>query len=195
MFNEMGRQAIFPSAARAFSYFYSMKYRFMKKPKLFLPLFCLAVLVASTALHCSGKKQMAEKEMAIAWIDALNRHDTDGLAGMYTDSAQIESPNWEGVKTGPAGIKEIYGRYFRGTPDLKHQILRITSTDSVIVLEYLSGGTLQNPEKTTPAYMQGKKYSLRNCTRMDVWNGKISRQVSYFDQVSFLRQMGFFDQH
>jgi len=47
----------------------------------------------------------------------------------------------------------------------------------------------------TPDYMRGKKYSLQNCTRMSIMNGKITWQVSYFDQVAFLKQVGFFEQH
>jgi steroid delta-isomerase-like uncharacterized protein len=136
----------------------------------------------------------AGNSFASAWIDALNRHDTTAIAKMYDDSATIESPNWEGVKAGPVEIKTIYSRYFSTTPDLSQKITHLLSSDTCLVIEYDSWGVLQNPEKLTPDYMRGKKYLLHNCTRMSLMNGKIIRQKTYFDQVSFLRQMGFFDE-
>ena len=132
--------------------------------------------------------------LANAWIDALNRHDTIAIARMYEDSATIESPNWEGQKKGPAEIRAIYRRYFSSTPDLTQKITHLIATDTCLVIEYDSWGTLEHPEKLTPDYMRGKKYLLHNCTRMNLINRKILRQTTYFDQVSFLRQMGFFDE-
>ena len=134
------------------------------------------------------------RALARTWIELLNQHDTTGLGELYSDSAKLFSPNWNGFKTGPAGARETYGRYFQGTPDLRHRISRIVVTDSTAVVEYISQGTFQNPEKGTPDYMKGKQYKLENCTRLDISKGKITEQMNYFDQVSFLRQVGFFDQ-
>ncbi|MDP4216657.1 MAG: hypothetical protein Q8927_10675 [Bacteroidota bacterium] len=47
-----------------------------------------------------------------------------------------------------------------------------------------SRGTFTNPEAGT----------LQTCTRLDIRGGRIAKQVNYFDQVAFLRQVGFFDQ-
>lgn len=135
------------------------------------------------------------RKLATLWIETLNKHDTDALALLYDEHVQIESPNWEGIKTGRAAAKEVYSRYFSSTPDLKHELLNIVATNSALVIEYRSFGTLLKPEQGTPDYMRGKKYTLQNCTRMDIRNGKIIRQSSYFDQVSFLRQVGFFDRN
>lgn len=157
---------------------------------------CLIVMQSLVATTIYAQKSAAQlRTMANVWMDALNRHDTDAIAKMYADDAQLESPNWQGVKTGSAGAMDVYGRYFISTPDLQQKMTHLITTDSNIVIEYISWGTLLHPEKSTPEYMRGKKYTLQNCTRLDIRNGKIVRQVNYFDQVSFLRQVGFFDQH
>ena len=39
-----------------------------------------------------------------------------------------------------------------------------------------------------------KKYLLKNIVRIDIDGNKITGEYTYFDQVSFLKQMGFFDQ-
>jgi len=38
-------------------------------------------------------------------------------------------------------------------------------------------------------------YSVKSCTVLEIRNGKIIADISYFDQVAFLRQVGFFDKH
>ncbi len=123
----------------------------------------------------------------------LNHHDISDLSALYDDSAKIVSPNFTGTSTGPAGIRDIYGRYFRSTPDLSYQITRMILADSTAVVEFISKGTLDSLEKGVPAFMKGKSYSLKNCEVLDFRNGKIISDSSYFDQVSFLRQMGYFD--
>ena len=164
------------------------------KKQLLIACFIAVQSMAAITLHAQ-KEASQLRTMANAWMDALNRHDTDAIAKMYSTDAQLESPNWEGVKTGRVAAMEVYGRYFSSTPDLQQKMTHLVTTDSNIVIEYVSWGTLLNPEKNTPDYMRGKKYTLQNCTRLDVRNGKIVRQVNYFDQVAFLRQVGFFDQH
>ncbi len=125
---------------------------------------------------------------------ALAKHDVKAIAVGYADDAQVYSPNWEGVKTGPAGVTEVYTRYFLSTPDLSYKITHTIDAGENIIVEYTCGGTLSNPESGTPAYMKDKKYSINYCAIFTVKNGKIVRETDYFDQVAFLRQVGFFDQ-
>ena len=125
---------------------------------------------------------------------ALIKHDVKAIASGYADDAQVYSPNWEGAKTGTAGISEVYSRYFASSPDLTYKVTNIMDAGDNIVVEYTSGGTLSNPEGNTPSYMKDKKYTLNYCTIFTIKNGKIIKESDYFDQVAFLRQVGFFDQ-
>jgi steroid delta-isomerase-like uncharacterized protein len=158
---------------------------------LIIGLLTLILPAATMELHAQSPSQ----KLARTWIDLLNRHDSVGLAAMYTDDAILLSPNWEGAKLGGAEARTIYSRYFKGTPDLSYRLTHLLATDSAIIIEYISSGTFLNPEEGTPSYMKGKAYTLQNCTRLDIRGGMITRQVNYFDQVAFLRQVGFFDQH
>ncbi len=160
-------------------------------PKLYQGLICAALAVYG----CGSRGKFPNDQLALSWVEAMNRHDTTVLASFYADSASVESPNWEGFKRGQAEMRTIYRRYFSSTPDLEAKITHLVSTDSCLVIEYDSWGTLENPELQTPEYMRGKKYLLHNCTRMTLQDGKIIQQKTYFDQVSFLRQMGFFEEH
>ena len=141
-----------------------------------------------------GDLSSRNRQLAEIWLKDLNLHDTVSLASLYDRDCQLLSPNWEGAKTGQAAVREVYSRYFSSTPDLRHTLTHLLVTDSAAVIEYQSDGTFSHPEKNAPEYMRGKKYSLQNCTILDIRNGKILKQVNYFDQVSFLRQVGFFNQ-
>ncbi|HZY37917.1 MAG TPA: nuclear transport factor 2 family protein [Mucilaginibacter sp.] len=129
-----------------------------------------------------------------AHFDGLAKHDVKGIASGYADSAKVYSPNWDGAKTGPTGVTEVYTRYYASTPDLSYKINHIINAGDEIVVEYTVTGTLSNPEGNTPAYMKNKIYTLNYCAVFSVKGGKIVRESDYFDQVAFLRQVGFFDQ-
>jgi steroid delta-isomerase-like uncharacterized protein len=155
------------------------------------------MFLSLAAICCiSTNKAFAQSPAIIDMhFKALIQHDVKAIANGYAEDAQVYSPNWEGAKTGTAGITEVYTRYFVSTPDLTYKINNIINAGENIVVEYSVNGTLSNPEGNTPDYMKGKKYTLNYCAIFTVKNGKIIKETDYFDQVAFLRQVGFFDQH
>jgi steroid delta-isomerase-like uncharacterized protein len=155
----------------------------------------LLILVLSIVAACSPSNDDL-KTIVDAKIDAMNQHDLDALGKLYADSARVESVGFEKIETGPEGIRGAYKRYYASTPDLKFEINNIIYGDHSAVIEYSYSGTMQQSplEAVIPEYMIGKKYTLKTCTRIDVANGKIVREMTYFDQLAFLRQMGFFEQ-
>ena len=130
-----------------------------------------------------------------AHFDLLNRHDLNGLAAQYAPDAVLRSMSWEGDHHGPAEARTAYGRYFTASPDLRYVITNLVVAPGGITVEYTSTGTMQKPEAGEPSYMDGKAYTLRNCAVFGVKNGKITFESTYFDQLAFLRQVGYFDQH
>jgi steroid delta-isomerase-like uncharacterized protein len=124
----------------------------------------------------------------------LNSHDIKGLADEYAIDAMIYSPNWEGPKIGPTGVTELYSRYYKTTPDLTYTVTDIIKSGDNIIVQYSWGGTMSKPENGEPTYMAGKKYILQGCVIFIIKNNKIIKETNYFDQVAYLRQVGFFDQ-
>ena len=125
----------------------------------------------------------------------LNSHDINGLASEYAIDAMIYSPNWKGPKIGPTGITEVYSRYYKTTPDLAYAVSNIIKSGDNIIVQYSWGGTMSKPENGEPSYMEGKKYMLECCAIFVIKNNKIIKETNYFDQVAYLRQVGFFDKH
>ena len=125
----------------------------------------------------------------------MNNHDLHTMSLYYDDSATLESVNWQGAEKGAAGVRNVYSRYFASSPDLSYKITKIVIGKNAATVEYTATGTMLHVEKNVPAYYQDKKYTLKNCTRMELANGKIIHEYNYFDRVAFLQQMGFFDPH
>jgi len=88
----------------------------------------------------------------------------------------------------------VYGRHFTSSPDLKYIITHIFIDGNTAVVEYTSNGTITKLEPAVPEYMRGRRYALKNITRFTIKNRKIAQSITYFDQLSFLRQAGFFEQ-
>lgn len=141
------------------------------------------------------QKPLAQSTIIDSHFKALNSHDIKAITSGYSADAQIVSPNWEGAKTGTDSISVIYNRYFKSTPDLKYVVTNVINAGNVFTVEYTWSGSLSNPEGGEPAYMKGKAYKLKACAIFVVKGNKIVKETDYFDQVAFLRQVGFFDQH
>jgi steroid delta-isomerase-like uncharacterized protein len=153
----------------------------------------LFVLTTVALFQCSENKENPLEQIARARVETMNRHDLRALGQLFSDSAKIMSIGFPEIKTGPAGAREVYGRYFNTSPDMKYEITSIVTGENAAVVEYTSVGTMNSPEAGEPDYMRGKKYTLKNCTRMNIENGKIVKEMTYFDQLAFLRQVGFFE--
>lgn len=161
--------------------------------KLFTAL--VALCLTATSQHAVAQTAEHNIQLVTALFDKMNKHDTVAIAGFFSDSAKLESPNWEGQEKGKQGVTTVYYRYFKGTPDLQYTITNIVVSDDAVVVEYTFAGTFSNPEAGTPEYMRNKKYVLKGSTRYNIVNHLITYSVSYFDQVAFLKQVGFFDPH
>jgi steroid delta-isomerase-like uncharacterized protein len=160
----------------------------MSKP--FTPLLIIVILT----IFFVGKTK-AQPAIIDEHFKAINNHDIKAIVATYTLEAEVRSPNWEGVKGGPDSIATIFNRYFKSTPDLTYSITNLINAKNAVTVEYTFSGTLSNPEGGTPDYMKGKKYSLQGCAVFILKDNKIVKETNYFDQVAFLRQVGFFDQN
>jgi steroid delta-isomerase-like uncharacterized protein len=160
-------------------------------PSLLLFLSSLAMVFNA----CKDSYPKMSMEIVKERFEAFNKHDLQNMHVYYTDSATLETSSLEKPQKGVPAIREAYSRYFAASPDLKYDITRIyCSGDTAVIVEFNSTGTILKREAGVPEYMQGKKYTLKNFSVFDMRNHKISAERTCFDQVAFLRQVGFFEQ-
>ena len=158
----------------------------------------LIVIVVFLVSSCQPKQandQSPVRQLVQQRFAALNRHDAGAVASQYATNALILSPNFEKPETGKQGAKNVYQRYFTTSPDMVYTLMAVSAGDSAVTVEYTFGGTMKHLEASVPAYMKDKPYLIKACEVLQLKDGRIIRDESYFDQVSFLKQMGFFEQH
>ncbi|WP_298300071.1 nuclear transport factor 2 family protein [Hydrotalea sp.] len=156
--------------------------------------FCLVLLLALQQVVPAQAHHSLPK-LIQQYFTLCNLHDSVAAAAMFATNAELYSPNWSGTEKGQTGAKNVLHRYFESTPNLQYHITHTVYSKNEAVVEYMATGTLQHGEAGTPAYMIGKDYTLQQITRFTFLDNHITSAYSYFDQVSFLKQVGFFDQH
>ena len=161
----------------------------MKTSKLYFTFF-FSLIACSLHAQLSTVPDVIKTKFSL-----MNTHNIEKMSALYMDSASIQSTGFDEIEKGPMGIKNIYSRYFKSSPDLSYEITGIIYKDTAAVVQYTSKGTMTTLEESVPAYMRGKKYELKNCTIFTIFHGKIAKEITYFDQVSFLKQVGFFEKH
>jgi|HubBroStandDraft_6_1064221.scaffolds.fasta_scaffold199956_3 steroid delta-isomerase-like uncharacterized protein len=121
-------------------------------------------------------------------IAAVNAHDIEGYLQYIDDSYIGESETAPGPIHGRDGARQTMQTLFQAFPDLHYEIENLmTSGEHVIVQSHLTGthkGAFAGIAATN------KKASWRNCTVVELKNGKAIRTRVYSDNVTLFRQLG-----
>ena len=123
-------------------------------------------------------------------FDCFNRHDAEGMAALYADDAVIDSPDLDQPRRGPAAVQDIYAAHFRSTPDIRDEVRELVACGERVFVEFVSSGTITNLEEGAPEIMRGKRFELRIAAALTITDGKITRDVTYYDQLAFMQQVG-----
>ncbi len=158
--------------------------------KSIIYIFCFSIPFLSAA-----QNEATTVKIVHQFFDAVNAHDTVAIANLFSDNAKGESPNWGEAQTGAKAIAHEFARNLAADSMLHFTTQHLIDAKNTVVAEYIFKGTITYSASEVPAYMHGKNYEFPACTIFNILNGKITAIKSYFDQVIFLRQMGFFEQH
>jgi steroid delta-isomerase-like uncharacterized protein len=126
-------------------------------------------------------------------FDAFNRHDLEAMQALYADSAVFMSPEMPEPVVGAHHVKTIYGPLFEMAPNVKDEVLHYIHKGDEVAVEFVSTGTVENISPDDPVEMKGRKFELRIFARLKIKDGKIVEDISYFDQMAFLQQVGLTD--
>ena len=130
---------------------------------------------------------LTSKEVALKFIDGFDRHDVDGLAGLYAEDAV----NWQ-VADAPlerrTAIRASFEAFFRAFPDSTTKLVNVLADGDWAAVEWEGEGTFKGP--LGDHLPTGKSFTLRGCGFLQVRNGLIVRQRGYWDRISWFRQIG-----
>jgi limonene-1,2-epoxide hydrolase len=99
-------------------------------------------------------------------FEAFNAHDWTKMESLYADNVEMIDPSFEGIKTGKKGMTDFY----RSVPDIHDEVKLISASGNVVVVEFVSTGTIG-----------GNKFTLPICTVFKIENGKVISDHTYYD--------------
>lgn len=146
----------------------------------------LAMLVPAATAAPPGGKSAGDPDAAIAekWIAAWNSHSPDKMIPLFTDEIFYEDVAFGEVSHGGAELRKFAASEFEGVPDLELKLLRANIHGGHGTIEWIFSGTDKGVFNT------GKKFSVRGVSVIDVRDGKISRNLDFYDTATLMRQVG-----
>ncbi|MGE0567160.1 MAG: nuclear transport factor 2 family protein [Bacteroidia bacterium] len=83
------------------------------------------------------------KQIANKWFEAFNDHNLENLLELYDDDAQhyspklkIRQPETRGLIMGKSQLRDWWRDAFERLPSLKYEIIKLTSDESQVFMEY-----------------------------------------------------------
>jgi len=147
---------------------------------LLLPL----LFLSSMATPQSKPAASAESSLAKQWIAAWNSHDPQKMLPLFTDDALYEDVAFGSVNHGTTELRKFVADEYEGVPDLQLKLLRADFRGNHGTIEWTFSGTDKGVFKT------GKKFSVRGVSVIDLRDGKISRNLDFYDSATIMRQVG-----
>jgi len=146
----------------------------------------LAALVLPAIAAPPDGKSTADLGAAVAekWIAAWNSHDPDKMLQLFTDDVFYEDVPFGEVSHGSAELRKFFLSEIEGIPDLELKLSRASIHGGHGTIEWMFSGTDKGVFKT------GKKFSVRGVSVIDMRDGKISRNLDFYDVATIMRQVG-----
>jgi steroid delta-isomerase-like uncharacterized protein len=151
-----------------------------------IPRIALLLALLATSLLSQNNAQTAAHKAGIAesWISAWNSHDPDKLTAVFAADVMYEDVPFGAVNHGSAELRKFAASEFEAVPDLRVELAKSSIQDGHGSIEWIFSGTDAGIFKT------GKKFSVRGVSIVSVKNGKISRNVDYYDVATLMKQLG-----
>ncbi|MFY9560203.1 MAG: nuclear transport factor 2 family protein [Terriglobales bacterium] len=146
----------------------------------------LVVLILPAIAAPADGQSTADRDAAVVekWIAAWNSHNPDKMLPLFTDDIFYEDVAFGEVSHGSAELRKFAASEFEGVPDLELKLLRANIHGGHGTIEWMFSGTDKDVFKT------GKKFSVRGVSVIDMRDGKISRNLDFYDSATIMRQVG-----
>jgi steroid delta-isomerase-like uncharacterized protein len=132
----------------------------------------VAVALASPALARNQKSTQPTRVVA-QWFQAFNRHDADTIQRLYADDAVYEGPDYPMLR-GNRAIADVYRSLFALIPDVTDTIKSMDRSGDKVFVEFVATGQPKG----------GARLTLRIFSVLEVRNGKVVRDATYYDRKS-----------
>ena len=142
------------------------------------------LLLALTVAASPDVKGAGDNAIAEKWIAAWNSHTPDKMLPLFSDVIVYEDVAFGELSHGKAEVSKFAASEFEAVPDLELKLLRADIHGGHGTIEWSFSGTDKDIYKT------GKKFTVRGVSVIDVRNGKIVRNLDFYDSGTIMRQVG-----
>ena len=143
-----------------------------------------SILVAFCSVFLLSCQKADNSQIADKWITAWNSHSVEMVVPLFTDDVLYEDMSFGAVNHGSAELRKFAAFFFDAVPDLKVELTSSTIKDGHGTIEWVFSGTDKGVYKT------GKTFTVRGVSVIDVKDGKIARNVDYYDTAAIMKQVG-----
>ncbi len=130
------------------------------------------------------------REISDRVTELINARDAQGIGELFADDGVFVDPT--GEYRGRSAIVEYWEGFFAAFPDLEGKDEFTAESGDTAINEWSASGThtgpLEGPEGTVPA--TGKRLTVRGADAITVRDGMIQSHRAYYDQMSFMVQLG-----
>lgn len=150
-------------------------------------LFTAVLLCGVIGCQNARDKELQSEKMFRDYIASWNMHDVEKIASFFTDDCVYDNLARGQTYRGKDQLKEWGKASFDAIPDFKLDVTSIFASGDLLASEWVMTGTLSGNSPMLPA--NGKSFSVRGSTIVQLKDGKIRRNSDYWDLATFLRQV------
>ena len=103
---------------------------------------------------------------------------------LFTDDLLYEDVAFGEVSHGKAELRKFFVSEIEAVPDIELKLVRADIHNGHGTIEWTFSGTDKDVFKT------GKKFSVRGVSVIDLRDGKISRNLDFYDAATIMRAVG-----
>jgi steroid delta-isomerase-like uncharacterized protein len=137
-------------------------------------------------------KAKLTEEHALSYFKAVTARDVDAMVA-HMDDEVIEDITPVGILRGTGEVRDFFSQLFAAFPDFEFAVERCTSSAGTAAIQWRATGTFRGApfQGIEPT---GRRIEVRGCDCLEVDDGKITRNTSYYDGAAFARGLGLLPQ-
>ena len=118
-----------------------------------------------------------------ALFEAFNRHDVESLVDLYAEDTRLRSPGDHDFSVGKEFVRATYRSHFDNIPGVHNDVKKVVVEGNEGSVEFVA--SWEKPTASNP----NARGHLKIASFITVENGKIVKDVTYFDQIEMAEQM------
>ena len=120
------------------------------------------------------------------WVEGWNSPDPEKLAKLFTPDGTYEDVPTALKRKGDSEIRALHTFFHEAVGGLYVKLISANLAGDHGTIEWLFGG------KDIGVFKTGKPFEVQGVSVIDLSNGRISRDIDYYDMAAIMKQVGVF---